>query len=55
MSSNEERKNLKKYNRNFLKWIRYIGVRFKVPLFLLVFTLLILGIGLFINSLISRS
>lgn len=53
MSKNEERKNPKDYDRNFLKWIRKLRKRFKVHLFLLVFAAAILGMGLILNSLIG--
>jgi hypothetical protein len=55
MSNNKERKKPKDYDRNFIRWIRDIRKRFKVLLFLLVFAIVIFGMGFILNSLISCS
>lgn len=52
MRKNEKPKD---YDRNFLKWLGDIREQFKVPLFLLAFTLLIFGMMFILNGLINPS
>ena len=44
---------MKNYDRNLIKWIKKIGKRYKVSLFLLVFAAVMFGLYLFLTSLIS--
>ncbi len=54
MSKYKKRVKSKKYDQNFLRWLKSMKKRIKVTLFFLVFTLLILGLGFFLNRLISH-
>jgi hypothetical protein len=55
MCKNKKYKKQNLYGKNFLNWIRGISKRFKIPLFLLVLVIVILGMGFLLSSLLSPS